>query len=116
MWQWMQDYEKSQRVVSGDIKMATSIPTEMDPGLIGAEEAKCNVFLTRNINHWRVKTLVDSLTAMNSPVRFTCVRCPPEAPHKAGYSPKYNKLWICINKVDTFTDFRRVLIHEVSKN
>ena len=40
-------------------------------------------------------------------------RCPQDSPHKAGYSPKHNVVWVCSNLIFNPFEFRRLVAHEL---
>lgn len=63
---------------------------------------------------WKVEILVNALSAMKAPVDLVCVRCPADVRHRAGYSPKYNRIRMCANRFWNPFEFRRVLVHELT--
>eukprot|EP00386_Alphamonas_edax_P010772 GDKI01034512.1.p1 GENE.GDKI01034512.1~~GDKI01034512.1.p1 ORF type:complete len:253 (-),score=39.66 GDKI01034512.1:134-892(-) len=130
MWAWTKDYETSKiDTVSSDIRMEIFRRQEGTADHAPPPRVAQKSFLRDSIDwvqgywgkllienaakHWRVKFLVDALSAMKSPVQTVWVKCEPGAPHKAGYSPKYNTVWFCTNCVWTPWSFNRTLQHEM---
>lgn len=84
-----------------------------DTNLSTFEFQTCKFFSQQAFGYWKVKILLNALSAMKAPVDLICVRCPADAQHRAGYSPKHNKVWMCANKFWNPFEFRRVLTHEL---
>jgi len=84
-----------------------------DHNLSNLEFQACKFLSHYAFQWWKVKLLVNSLSAMNAPVDLVCVRCPSDVRHRAGYSPKHNKIWMCANRIWNPLEFRRVLAHEL---
>eukprot|EP00916_Digyalum_oweni_P008098 GHVL01013563.1.p1 GENE.GHVL01013563.1~~GHVL01013563.1.p1 ORF type:complete len:227 (+),score=36.23 GHVL01013563.1:50-730(+) len=89
------------------------IEPECDTNLSKYEFMKCKGNARLALKHWKVQTLLRALSASQAPVDLICVKCDKNASHKAGYSPKYHRVWICGNKVKGYFDFKRTLIHEL---
>eukprot|EP00929_Paragymnodinium_shiwhaense_P059557 TRINITY_DN2982_c0_g1_i4.p1 TRINITY_DN2982_c0_g1~~TRINITY_DN2982_c0_g1_i4.p1 ORF type:complete len:224 (+),score=31.28 TRINITY_DN2982_c0_g1_i4:122-793(+) len=90
-----------------------SMEPKCDTNLSQWEFRACKFLSEQAFGHWKVKTLLNALSAMKAPVDLVCVRCPADAKHRAGYSPKHNKVWICANRFWNPFEFRRVLVHEL---
>jgi len=86
---------------------------QCDSNLRPWEFQACKFMAQNAFGHWKVKTLLNALSAMKTPVDMVCVRCPADARHRAGYSPKHNRVWICANRFWNPFEFRRVLTHEL---
>ena len=106
------DYAKSPDRVTADI-----LP---DPGQRlkdcgnGLAGMRCRWYTRQfGFTWWKVDILVNALSAMNAPVDVMCVHCPADAPHRAGYSPRLNKVWVCANLFWNPFELRRVLAHEL---
>uniref|UniRef100_A0A7S2LU17 Mitochondrial inner membrane protease ATP23 n=1 Tax=Zooxanthella nutricula TaxID=1333877 RepID=A0A7S2LU17_9DINO len=85
-----------------------------DPDLSKWEFEACKFLSHQAFSHWKVSALVNALSAMNAPVDLSCVRCPSDVHHRAGYSPRHNRIWMCGNRLWNPFEFRRVLIHELT--
>lgn len=96
-------------------KVSTRITMEpkLDPNLSWWDLQVGKFLSYRAFEWWKVKTLVHALSAMNAPVDLVCVRCPPHARERAGYSPKHHRVWICANHIWNPFEFRRLLAHEL---
>ena len=97
--------------ISGNISL--DLVKKCDANLSALEYKKCNLFSKSAFGWWKVKTMMHALSAMNAPVDLACIRCPQEAPHRAGYSPKHNVVWVCSNHVWNPFEFRRLVAHEL---
>lgn len=77
------------------------------------------------LQNWRVKTLTHALSAMQHPPSLIVVHCGPPKhsgtedrrgqpiEELGGYSPEYNTVWLCGNRLWSPFSFRRILIHEL---
>jgi len=74
---------------------------------------RCKLFAQNAFGFWKVNYLLHALTAMNAPVDLVMVQCPSNVMHRAGYSPKHHKVWMCGNHFWNPFEFRRVLTHEL---
>ena len=106
------EYSNAAKKVTADI-----IPNpehKLLPCGSGLDGIRCRWF-TRQFafTWWKVNILMNSLSAMNAPVDLLCVHCPQDAPHRAGYSPSLNKVWVCANLFWNPFELRRVLAHEL---
>jgi len=105
-----QDYQKyDASILSNNIRMEPL----SDPNLNSFDFWRCKLFAHNALSYWKVNTLIHSLTAMNAPVELVLVQCPGDALHRAGYSPKEHKIWMCGNHFWNPFEFRRVLTHEL---
>jgi len=112
----MREYQEAvPNDVSRDVKIEIPVvKMDHDHRLTPAEYLQCQRLIsTATEKDWRIREVTEALTAMKSPPAFMCVRCPPDAPHGAGYSPKYNTAWICGNRYWRPAVFRRTLLHEL---
>eukprot|EP00397_Hematodinium_sp_SG-2012_P025043 GEMP01026135.1.p1 GENE.GEMP01026135.1~~GEMP01026135.1.p1 ORF type:complete len:237 (+),score=37.74 GEMP01026135.1:35-745(+) len=103
------DYAHSFQVVTSDIRMDPMC----DPSLSKFDFWRCNLFAQNAFGFWKVRTLIHALTAMKAPVDLVMVQCPSSAMHRAGYSPKHHRVWMCGNHFWNPFEFRRVLVHEL---
>jgi len=92
---------------------SVSMEPRCDTNLNSWEFQACKLLSHHAFGHWKVKTLLNALSAMKAPVNLVCVKCPTEVRHRAGYSPKHNKVWICANHIWNPFEFRRLLTHEL---
>eukprot|EP00747_Dinoflagellata_sp_TGD_P185667 gnl/TRDRNA2_/TRDRNA2_42319_c0_seq1.p1 gnl/TRDRNA2_/TRDRNA2_42319_c0~~gnl/TRDRNA2_/TRDRNA2_42319_c0_seq1.p1 ORF type:complete len:224 (+),score=21.39 gnl/TRDRNA2_/TRDRNA2_42319_c0_seq1:107-778(+) len=112
MWRpsFAQEYDRSPvNRVSANVEMEP----QCDPNLSGWEFQMCRSYSQYAFGWWKVKILVNALSAMKAPVDLVCVRCPTDVRHRAGYSPKHNRVWMCANHLWNPFEFRRVLAHEL---
>merc|ERR550534_49573 len=99
----------SANTLTSDIRMDPMC----DPNLSKFDFYRCKIFASNAFKWWKVKTLVHGLTAMKAPVDLVMVQCPSSAMHRAGYSPKHHRVWMCGNHFWNPFEFRRVLAHEL---
>jgi len=85
-----------------------------DSSLTSWQFKSCQFLSKQAFRFWKVEILVNALSAMKAPVDLVCVRCPADVRHRAGYSPKYNRIWMCANRFWNPFEFRRVLVHELT--
>merc|ERR1719436_1881013 len=85
-----------------------------DSNLSTWEFEACKFLSQQAFGYWKVEILVNALSAMKAPVDLSCVRCPSDVRHRAGYSPRHNRIWMCGNRLWNPFEFRRVLIHELT--
>mmetsp|Transcript_102 Transcript_102/g.187 ORF Transcript_102/g.187 Transcript_102/m.187 type:complete len:223 (-) Transcript_102:12-680(-) len=112
MWRpsWAQQYDDaSVQKASANILMEP----KCDAGLSNFEFQMCKAYSLFAFRWWKVDILVNALSAMKSPVDLVCVQCPAHVKHRAGYSPRHNRIWMCGNRLWNPFEFRRVLAHEL---
>ncbi|CAE7424664.1 ATP23 [Symbiodinium microadriaticum] len=85
-----------------------------DANLSSWEFKACQLLSRQAFGYWKVEILVNALSAMKAPVDLVCVRCPSDVRHRAGYSPRHNRIWMCANRFWNPFEFRRVLVHELT--
>ena len=105
---WRPSFVYNEQRLSANIK---TVPDEVQLSTLDA--FKCQLYSRHAFSWWKVDTLVHALSAMKAPVDFVCVQCPSGADHRAGYSPKHHKVWLCGNLVWNPYEFRRLLAHEL---
>jgi len=111
---WRPSFSQEYDNVSVNKASATVImEPKCDTSLSSFEFNSCKLLSQHAFGWWKVKILVNALSAMKAPVDLVCVKCPADARHRAGYSPKYNRVWMCANRFWTPWEFRRVLAHEL---
>jgi len=111
---WRPSFSKDYDETTVNQPSATIVMEPRCDSSLSTWEFEACKFLSHNaFSHWKVKVLVNALSAMNAPVDLSCVRCPSDARHRAGYSPRHNRIWMCANRLWTPFEFRRVLTHEL---
>ncbi|CAK9085776.1 unnamed protein product [Durusdinium trenchii] len=85
-----------------------------DSNLTSFQFRSCQLLSRQAFGFWKVEILLNALSAMKAPVDLVCVRCPADVRHRAGYSPKHNRIWMCANRFWNPFEFRRVLVHELT--
>lgn len=112
MWRpsFSQEYDSSP---VGRASSSVIMEPQCDSNLSPWQFQVCKFFSQQAMQHWKVKTLLNALSAMKAPVDLVCVRCPSDARSRAGYSPRHNRVWLCANHIWNPFEFRRVLTHEL---
>mmetsp|Transcript_117669 Transcript_117669/g.186271 ORF Transcript_117669/g.186271 Transcript_117669/m.186271 type:complete len:223 (+) Transcript_117669:68-736(+) len=112
MWRpsFCKDYDDSP---VGQVSATVAMETRCDSNLSRIEFEACKFLSYHAFSWWKVKILVNALSAMKAPVDLVCVRCPDDVRHRAGYSPKHHRVWVCANRFWNPFEFRRVLAHEL---
>ncbi|CEL92909.1 unnamed protein product [Vitrella brassicaformis CCMP3155] len=130
MWTWIHEYQHLGQPVADTPSLSPSPPPCSSPARIQLSQdiliepqcdkrlgyfafKRCQWYSRNALRHWRNVVLSHALTAMQAPPELMCVHCDRDAPHKAGYSPKHHKIWMCANKIWNFVEFRRLLSHEL---
>ncbi|CAJ1399200.1 unnamed protein product [Effrenium voratum] len=98
----------------GAKNLAEVMEPKCDANLNSWQFKSCQLLSRQAFGHWKVEILVNALSAMKAPVDLVCVRCPADVNHRAGYSPKHNRIWMCANRFWNPFEFRRVLVHELT--
>eukprot|EP00919_Chromeraceae_sp_WS-2016_P040790 GHVR01097357.1.p1 GENE.GHVR01097357.1~~GHVR01097357.1.p1 ORF type:complete len:238 (+),score=48.51 GHVR01097357.1:97-810(+) len=103
-----------------DVKMSGDIHTELPQLNISVDNSlniiqwlQSHILMKYSLNNWRIRHICSSLTAMKSPVSVVFLICPSDSKHYAGYSPKYNTIWMCGNRLWSPLSFRQTLTHEL---
>ncbi len=110
------EYANINSYVSLDVQPeVVSVRSERGRDALSLLHEKKSVFYTKQFAFpwWRVNILLNALSAMNAPVDLVTVQCPADAPFKAGFSPKHNKIWLCANLIHNPFMHRRLLAHEL---
>ena len=94
-------------------RASASVIMQCNSNLSQFEFQACQLMSQHAFKHWKVQTRLNALLAMKAPVDLVCVRCLADAHHRAGYSPRYNKVWMCANRFWNPFKLRRVMVHEL---
>lgn len=102
-------------IPSSQSSTASGLPALLpsDSALSTFEREKMKLYSQFAFSWWRVSTLSHALSAMKAPPDLVAVRCPSDAPHRAGYHPNKHTVWVCGNLVHNPFEYRRLLAHEL---